>query len=316
MAKRRLLLAGTLSAILALLCLDTAVWAQQDEPMNPSPTPAKLKALILDGQMVFAGHKWQETTPAMKTILESSGRFVVDVFTFPPKGRPNDDFCPAFADYQVIIMNYEGDPWPEKTRRDFVNFIQQGGGLVVVHAADNAFPDWPEWNEMIGLGGWGGRDEKAGPMVWWENGKLVYDDSPGPAGYHGEKADWLVTIRSPNHPITAGLPEKWLHCCDELYSKLRGPAVNLNVLATGWQSPQQRGTGRDELCLFTITYGKGRIFHTTLGHDVASMSCVGFIVTFQRGAEWAACGSVANTGVPEDFPTPDQTRIRKLIPAL
>lgn len=289
--------------------------AQPDKPMDGEKPVPKMKALIIDGQMVFEGHKWQETTPVLKAILESSGRFAVDVFTFPPKGRPNEDVCPPFSDYDVVVMNYEGDAWAEKTKQAFVIYMRQGGGLVVVHAADNAFPDWPEWNEMIGLGGWGGRNETAGPMVWWQDGKLVYDTSPGPAGYHGQKADWVVTIRDPNHPITAGLPTRWLHCCDELYSKLRGPAVNLHVLATGWQSPAQRGTGRDELCLFTISYGKGRIFHTTLGHDTASMQCVGFIVTLQRGTEWAASGTVALKEVPEDFPTETQTRSRSLVPA-
>ncbi|HOK67093.1 MAG TPA: hypothetical protein PLV55_09790, partial [Anaerohalosphaeraceae bacterium] len=97
-------------------------------------------------------------------------------------------------------------------------------------------------------------------------------------------------------------------------SKLRGPAINLHVLATGRQDPAQRGTGRDELCLFTISYGKGRIFHTTLGHDTASMQCVGFIVTLQRGAEWAAAGTVTLKEVPEDFPTETQTRSRSLVP--
>jgi hypothetical protein len=313
MARRKNILAEGILFILGTVLFHSPVWAQPEPPMREEKSLPKIKALILDGQMVFAGHKWQETTPVLKAILESSGRFAVDVFTFPPKGQSNEGICPAFADYGVVVMNYEGDAWAPQTKQAFVEYMRQGGGLVVVHAADNAFPDWPEWNEMIGLGGWGGRNEKAGPMIWWQDGKLVYDQSPGPAGYHGNKADWVVTIRDPNHPITAGLPSRWLHCCDELYSRLRGPGLNLHVLATGWQSPEQRGTGRDELCLFTITYGKGRIFHTTLGHDAASMQCVGFIVTLQRGAEWAASGAVTLTDVPDDFPTETQTRTRVVV---
>lgn len=310
MAKQKKFSAAGMFSVLGCLFFLAPLWAQPDKPMSEEQSPPKLKVLIIDGQMVYAGHKWQETTPVLKAILESSGRFVVDVFTFPPKGQSNEGFCPAFADYAVVVMNYEGDAWSEKTKQAFVDYMRQGGGLVVVHAADNAFADWPEWNEMIGLGGWGGRNEKAGPMVWWQDGQLVYDSSPGAAGYHGQKADWVVTIRDPNHPIVAGLPGRWLHCCDELYSKLRGPAVHLNVLATGWQSPEQGGTGRDELCLFTIRFGKGRIFHTTLGHDRASMECVGFILTLQRGAEWATSGAVTLTDVPCDFPTEAQTRTR------
>lgn len=274
--------------------------------------PKPIKVMLIDGQMVYQGHKWAETSPVFKAILETAGRFTVDVVTSPPKGAPNDDFCPNFADYDVIVMNYEGDPWPQKTKDAFEQYMKDGGGLVVIHAVDNAFPQWPEWNEMIGFGGWGGRDEKSGPMIWWEDGKIKYDTSPGPGGYHGQNADWPVTVRDPNHPIMQGLPTVWMHCCDELYSKMRGPGKNMHVLATGRQSPEQRGTGRDEICLFTVTWGNGRIFHTTMGHDVRSISCVGFITTFQRGTEWAATGKVTLTEVPDDFPTAEETSTRNM----
>ena len=44
------------------------------------------------------------------------------------------------------------------------------------------------------------------------------------------------------------------------------------------------------------------IFHTTLGHDVFALSCVGFMTTFQRGTEWVATGRVTQK-VPATFPT-------------
>jgi type 1 glutamine amidotransferase len=145
-------------------------------------------------------------------------------------------------------------------------------------------------------------------MIWWEDGKIIRDEkSTEKAGAHGSNASWLVTTRDPEHPIMKGLPEKWMHATDELYSKMRGPGKNMYVLATGWQSPKDRGTGKDEICLFTVDYGKGRVFHTTFGHDTKAMACVGFIVTFQRGTEWAATGEVTLTEVPEDFPTETQT---------
>jgi hypothetical protein len=107
------------------------------------------------------------------------------------------------------------------------------------------------------------------------------------------------------HPITKGLPRRWIHGADELYSQLRGPAQNMEILATAFAAPGQGGTGRDEPMLMTISYGKGRIFHTALGHadegGGPAMQCVGFIVTFQRGAEWAACGNVTQK-IPYDFP--------------
>jgi type 1 glutamine amidotransferase len=84
----------------------------------------------------------------------------------------------------------------------------------------------------------------------------------------------------------------------------------MDVVATAHSDPANKGTGENEPMLMTIRYGKGRVFHTTLGHDITAMQCVGFIVTLQRGAEWAATGNVTQK-VPDDFPTADRVSIRK-----
>jgi type 1 glutamine amidotransferase len=184
-----------------------------------------------------------------------------------------------------------------------IKFVRNGGGFVSIHAADNAFPKWKEYNEMIGIGGWEGRNEQSGPWVYWE-GKVMRDTSAGRGGDHGNIHRFQVVTRTPGHPIMQGLPSIWLHAEDELYNRLRGPAENLTVLATAFDDPATRGSGRHEPVLLTIEYGKGRVFHTTLGHvrgDLIAQRCVGFIVTFQRGTEWAATGKVTQK-VPADFP--------------
>jgi type 1 glutamine amidotransferase len=232
------------------------------------------------------------------------------VATSPGPKEPMDSFKPDFAKYDVIVSNYTGKDWPQETQKALVDYMNNGGGLVIFHAADNAFPKWPEWNEMIAIGGWGGRNEKSGPMVRYRDGKVVLDSSPGIGGSHGPQHEFQVTTRDRFHPIMAGLPDKWMHAKDELYSTLRGPAKNVTILATAYADPAQKGTGENEPALFTVRYGKGRIFHTVLGHAPEQMRCVGFIVTYQRGAEWAATGRVTQVNVPDDFPTADKVSLR------
>ena len=271
---------------------------------------APLKALIVNGQMNSA-HDWKTSSPVLKQILEQTDLFKVDFATSPPKGGNMEDFKPDFADYDVVVLDYDGDYWSEQTQAAFVEYVRSGGGVIVYHSADNAFPKWKEFNEIIGLGGWGGRDEKSGPYIRLRDGKFVRDMSPGRGGSHPPQHEYQVIIRNKEHPITKQLPEKWMHAKDELYSQLRGPAKNLTVLATAYADPKKKGTGEHEPVLFTVNYGKGRVFHTVFGHakrpPLPGMECVGFIVTFQRGAEWAATGKVTQK-VPEDFPTATEVR--------
>jgi type 1 glutamine amidotransferase len=267
---------------------------------------APIKVLLIDGQN---NHDWKATTPVLKQILAELGLFTVDVATSPPQGQDMSAFKPDFAAYQVVVSNYNGEPWAKPIQDAFAEFVRNGGGFVSVHAADNSFPDWKEYNQMIGIGGWGGRTEKSGPYVRYWEGKIIRDLAPGTGGSHGSQHAFAVEIRDANHPITAGLPMKWMHVKDELYDRLRGPAENLSVLATAHASPETRGSGHHEPMLMTIQFGRGRVFHTTLGHSVEAMRCVGFRTTLQRGVEWVATGKVTQK-VPEDFPTVTETRSR------
>ena len=295
----------------------------------PKNVKAKIiKTLIVDGQNNH--DQLAKVTYMMKRYLEETGNFSVDVqrtkytwngkgfvdqYKIPglaatvdlPKSRMDSSFHPNFAAYDVVICNFgwNAAPWPKETQEDFDKFIKKGGGLVIIHAADNSFAEWPAYNQMIGIGGWGNRSEKDGPYVYYDlNNQLVRDMAPGRAGSHGPQKDYQITIRNANHPITKGMPLTWMHAQDEMYDRLRGPAENMEVLGTSFSSIENKGSGRHEPMLLTINYGKGRIFHTPMGHADYSVSCVGFITSILRGTQWAATGKV-DIPIPADFPKPD-----------
>lgn len=267
-----------------------------------------MKALIVDGQNNHG--VWPKTTQMMKSYLEATGLFTVDIATTAKQGT-DPSYKPDFAKYRVVVSNYNGADWPVETQKAFVEYVKQGGGFVVVHAANNAFGDWKEYNEIIGLGGWGGRNERSGPYVYLdEQGKLVRDTSKGGGGHHGSQHPFTVIVRDDQHPVTKGMPREWLHTQDELYDLLRGPAENIHILATAFADKSKGGSGRHEPMIFTVQYGKGRIFHTPMGHAEYSQECVGFIATFQRGTEWAATGNVT-LPIPSDFPSVEKISQRK-----
>lgn len=280
----------------------------------PAAQP-RIKVMILTGQC-NPYHNWAVSSVAIRRMLDEAGKFDVTVVTSPATGQDMSGFKPTFAGYGAVVMDYEGDEWPEPTKQAFVEYVRGGGGLVLVHAADNAFPKWKEFLEISGIGGWAGRDETWGPKVRWRDGKIVLDATTPGNAMHPPKHDFLIVSRAAAHPIMKGLPGEWMHANDEVYSQLRGPAKNLQVLATALSDKEKTGSGEHEPMFMTIQYGKGRVFHNTLGHvgpkevePVPALDSVDFIASIQRGTEWAATGSVTQE-VPGDFPTAARVSVR------
>ena len=294
----------------------------------------KISVLLVDGQN---NHDWKSTTPMLVEILEMSGRFDVTVLTSPAappraprpprKKSPEADkkfaedmanwektmagtkeeraaawkeWRPDFSAHDVVVSNYNGELWPEPVRVTFESFVENGGGFVSVHAANNSFPEWPAYNEMIGVGGWGGRSELSGPYLRLRDGEWGHDTSEGRGCSHGKRHEFVVVTQEGDHPVTKGIPRRWLHAEDELYDRLRGPAENVTVLAAAYAEEETGGSGEWEPMLMAIDFGKGRVFHTTLGHNTVSMSDVGFAETLRRGTEWAATGEVTFPPVVPD----------------
>jgi type 1 glutamine amidotransferase len=270
----------------------------------------KYNTLIITGQ---AQGDWQTSSSILKKLLDQTGMFKTRILVTPEKGSDMSTFSPDFSKYRLVVLDYNGDPWPENTKTAFVDYVISGGGVIICHESGNAFPDWKEYNQMIGVGGGEGRDQSVGPYIYFRRNEMVIDTASRLAGSAVNSQEFEIMTRITDHPVTAGLPARWLHGSDRLSGPLRGPAINLDILATAYSDPVSQGSGRDEPALMVITYGKGRIFHTTLGYPQEgggpALECAGFITTFQRGAEWAVTGNVIQP-LPLDFPSAAAVSLR------
>ena len=300
MSKRIAIIAVVLSALVLSFAVPCA--SAKDAP--------KVKVLIIDGQN---NHDWKKMTPPMKATLLATGRFTVDVSTLPSNRGKKEDWAawdPKFAKYDVIVSNYNDGGkcrWPEKRRKEFEKFMSEGGGFVPVHAADNSSNDWPAYNEIIAVGGWGGRNPKSGCLLRKKDGKWTPDPAPkGRSGSHGGGWAYPIKNEAPDHPIMKGIPAVWKHASEEMYNSMRGPCKNVTVLA----SAPCKQTKVDEPQVMIVKYGKGTTCHITLGHvgGLGPIQCVGFQTIFARGTEFCATGKVT-IPIPPEFPTKDKVSI-------
>ncbi len=264
----------------------------------PSVDAARLKVLILTGESDYPFHDWRSTTPFLRTLLERSGRFEVRVAEEVNGLGPQ-----ALASYDLLILNYNGPRWVESTERAIEEFVKSGKGMVALHGVSygpffgmeyrNGHWLYPEGNTT----GW-----KAYPDMLGSSWK---PENIGHAVRHAFPVRWVDRT----HPISQGMAETFL-VSDELYHRLDlRPAAH--VLACAYDNPQMGGTGKDEPMIWTVSYGKGRVVHTPLGHDTAAMYSEGFQSAFVRSAEWAATGAVT---LPPEAPALHYARpVRTLV---
>jgi len=252
--------------------------------LAPAQTPAKIQALIITGQN---GHDWRATTPVLRAVLEDTGRFEVRV-TEEFRGAGPETLAP----YDVVILNYYDKRqaalrWGERAETALTDYVRAGKGLLIYHFSMAAFDGWTEYEKMCGAN-------------WRPNN-----------GQHSARHDFTVTLQDKDHPVTRGMRSSFPQANDELYANLRWqPKDAYHILATAWDdhtrypSTEKQpvpGSGLEQPMLWTVDYGKGRVFVTALGHDPDAMKSSGFKVTLARGAEWAATGTVT-------IPLPDELR--------
>jgi type 1 glutamine amidotransferase len=235
-----------------------------------------VKVLIITGDH---GHNWKETTPFLKELLTKAGH-KVDVTEAPSKDLTGDNL----KQYDVLLLNYRNTPkgaaanpasvWSDDNKKAFAEAVKGGKGLVVYHHASSAFvgdTDFDKEFEKITAGGW--RKQ----------------------GNHGKMHQFTVTPRNKDHVITKGLGE-FSHGRDELYqNSLIPPGSEVLVTAYSDKEKDPKNTGKHEPVVWVANYGKGRVYHNSLGHDVEAMkSSPGFAVLLVRGVEWAATGKVSS----------------------
>jgi type 1 glutamine amidotransferase len=279
-------------------------------------TEPRIRVLITDG---YSNHDWRLTTALIRGILEPTGQFKIDVSTTPPtKDSPGwADWRPRFSDYDVVIQTCNdlggGPTWPRAVQEDFEAFVRNGGGVYVWHAGNNAFTEWPAYNEMIGLG-WRKKELGWALAVGADERIIRIPAGEGLDTGHGARLDTVVH-RVGDHPIHAGLPRAWLTPDIEVYYYARGPAKNLEVLSYGFD-PQTKMNWPLE---WSVAYGRGRVYTSTFGHvwkgdtQPARMRCAGVQTVVVRALQWLA-GRPVSWPVPADFPTAGHLSVRGEIP--
>jgi hypothetical protein len=233
------------------------------------------KVLIMTGQ---SNHDWKVSSEAIKQILDETGMFSSTIMTIPQQGEDMSDFNPDFSKYKLVVLDYEGDIWPESTNAALTDYVNHGGGLLM-------------YNSKSDLGG------------------IVIPDSV----ILLKRQNLEIRNEISDHPVTNGLPARWLHPADVIVQGMKPAGEGSQVLAAAYIGNEFRGRLQREPVMIARNLGEGRIFTTLLGtpddNENTALHCAGFIVTLQRGAEWAASGEVTQE-VPFDFPTAAGTVLR------
>jgi len=299
-----------ITRVLLLLLLGSALFPMATKAAE---APAKIKLLIVEG---VSNHDWKHRLALVREILARDGSFEVDV-TITPSAA--DDLAwaawqPNFSKYDVVLSGYNNlggkARWPQEVQRAFEKYVRNGGGFYVYHEANNSFAEWPEYNQMIGLG-WRKKDFGSAIVVHADESLQIIRPGEGDSTGHGDRAD-VVVHQLGEHPIHAGLPRAWKAADIEVYRYARGPATNLTVLAYATDAQTQLQFPIE----WTVQYGEGRVFVSTYGHvwadqkDPKGMKCAAFQTIMVRALKWLAKrppGAVA----PADFPTADAISLRQ-----
>ena len=317
----RLLALCCVALIGSIVCVLRAAAPGSTTP-PPSTAPAsKVRVLILDG---FSNHNWKLNTKLLRGLLQPTGLFEVTVSTCPPGNSPDwEKWSPRFSEADVILQtcnDISQNPkprWPDAVKTSFVDFVKNGGGVLVYHSGNNAFPDWPEYNDIIGIG-W--RQGNFGTALRLDAEGNITRLPPGQGGGtgHANRADVVVHTRG-DHPIHAGMPKKWKSPMLEVYYGVRGPANDVDVISYGKDPRNNQFWWPLE---WTVKYGKGLVYSSSFGHvwsdesetkQPVDLLAVDEQILIQRALQWLAKRPIT-VQVPKNFPTEEKVSLSENIP--
>lgn len=223
---------------------------------SPAEAPEAAGVLLVTG-VDHPAHRWWETAPALKALLEKDARLSVRIVE-----DPHVLDSTALSRYRTVVLYFQN--WQvagpgEAARENLRRFVEGGGGLVCVHFGCGAWHgEWPEFEKILGR--------------VWHGLKGTQHDPRGP---------FQVRIADPAHPVTKGIGD--FETDDELYTCLAGEEpIHLLAEATS------RVDRRPHPMAFVREHGKGRVFLTTLGHDVKALATPQAAELIRRGTAWSA----------------------------
>ena len=218
--------------------------------------PAKGTRVLIVTGIDYPGHHWKETAPALKAILEKDTRLSVKIVEKPALIQSR-----RLQEWDLIVlhfMNWEVPGPGKEAQENLARLVREGKGLMLTHFACGAWQEWPEFRQLAGR---------------------VWDPKLRP---HDPLGSFKVQIADPEHPVTRGLPG--FETLDELYTCLTGDAP-IHIVAKATSTVDKK----DYPMAFVLNYGKGRVFHSVLGHELPAYTnspVMGDLM--RRGAAWAA----------------------------
>ena len=217
----------------------------------------KLKAVLVTGG---GYHDFKSLAPLLTDQISKFANVEWEV-QWGPEALADPNFGKS-ADVVVYDMCFDETIHPSID--NVLKLTREGKPTVVIHCAVHSFKESDEWRRLVG------------------EVSRVHDKYQA---FAAQKLD-------PNHPVTKSFPDNWQTAGDELYQTIQMGPDSHSLLKV--VSP---ATGTEHIVCWTNLYGNGRVFGTTLGHDMKTAQQTDYQRLVAYGLLWA-CGKLDEQGKP------------------